>query len=42
MSTETIKRYDHDFPYLTEGKLVAHGIDDLQVNTGFVTYRDER
>jgi len=36
------ERYDHDSPYLAEGKLVPHGIYDLQANTGFVTHRDER
>jgi hypothetical protein len=34
---ESLKRYDHDFPYLAEGKLVPHGIYDLHANTGFVT-----
>lgn len=34
---EPLKRYDHDFPHLAEGKLVPHGIYDLQANTGFVT-----
>jgi len=34
---EPLKRYDHDFPYLAEGKLVPHGIYDLHANTGFVT-----
>jgi len=32
-----LKRFDHDFPHLAEGKLVPHGIYDLQANTGFVT-----
>jgi len=26
---EPLKRYDHDFPHLAEGKLVPHGIYDL-------------
>jgi hypothetical protein len=34
---EPLKRYDHDFPYLAEGKLVPHGIYDLHANPGFVT-----
>jgi hypothetical protein len=34
---EPLKRYDHDFPYLAEGKLVPHGIYDLHPNPGFVT-----
>jgi hypothetical protein len=34
---EPLKRYDHDFPYLAEGKLVPHGIYDLKANTGYVT-----
>jgi hypothetical protein len=32
-----LKRYDHDFPYLAEGKLVPHGIYDINANEGFVT-----
>lgn len=32
-----MKRFDHDFPYLAEGKVTPHGIYDLQANTGFLT-----
>lgn len=32
-----LKRFDHDFPHLAEGKVVPHGIYDLQSNKGFVT-----
>jgi hypothetical protein len=32
-----LKRFDHDFPHLAEGKVVPHGIYDLQLNKGFVT-----
>jgi hypothetical protein len=34
---EPLKRYDHDFPCLADGKVVPHGIYDLQANRGFVT-----
>ena len=29
--------YDHDYPHLGEGKVIPHGIFDLQKNTGFIT-----
>lgn len=32
-----LKRFDHDFPYLADGKVVPHGIYDLQANSGFIT-----
>lgn len=32
-----LQRFDHDFPHLAEGKIVPHGIYDLQLNKGFVT-----
>jgi hypothetical protein len=31
------KSYDHDFPNLGTGKVIPHGIYDLQFNQGFVT-----
>ena len=31
------KSYDHDFPNLGEGKVIPHGIYDLQTNQGFIT-----
>jgi Rhodopirellula transposase DDE domain len=34
---QALKRFDHDFPYLAEGKVVPHGIYDLQNNSGFLT-----
>ena len=34
---ESLKRFDHDFPHLAEGKVVPHGIYELQANSGFVT-----
>jgi hypothetical protein len=34
---EPLKRYDHDFPYLAEGKLVTHGSYDIKAKEGFVT-----
>lgn len=33
----SLKRFDHDFPYLADGKVVPHGIYDLQKNSGFIT-----
>jgi hypothetical protein len=29
--------YDHDYPHLGEGKVIPHGIYDLQKNKGFIT-----
>lgn len=34
---EPLKRFDHDFPYLAEGRVVPHGIYDLHNNSGFIT-----
>jgi hypothetical protein len=34
---EPLQRYDHDFLHLAEGKVVPHGIYDLQKNTGHIT-----
>ena len=34
---EPLKRFDHDFPHLAEGKVVPHGIYEQQANSGFVT-----
>lgn len=35
--TEAVKVYDHDYEYLSEGKVVPHGIYDLQANRGYVS-----
>lgn len=32
-----IKVYDHDYEYLAEGKIVPHGIYDLQANKGYIS-----
>lgn len=32
-----IKVYDHDYEYLSEGKVVPHGIYDLQANEGYIS-----
>jgi hypothetical protein len=32
-----LKRFDHDFPHLAEGRVVPHGIFDLNFNKGFIT-----
>lgn len=31
------KVFDHDYPHLSEGKVIPHGIFDLKENKGFVT-----
>ncbi len=33
---EVINVYDHDFPYLSEGTIIPHGIYDIQKNTAFI------
>lgn len=35
--TESIKVLDHDYEHLSEGKVIPHGIYDLQANKGYVT-----
>lgn len=35
--TQTIRVYDHDYEYLTVGKVIAHGIYDLHTNTGYLS-----
>jgi len=35
--TEAIKVYDHDYEHLSEGKVIPHGIYDLQANKGYVS-----
>ncbi len=32
-----IKVYDHDYTHLSEGKVIPHGIYDLQRNEGYIT-----
>lgn len=34
---EAIKVYDHDYEHLSEGKVIPHGIYDLQANKGYVS-----
>ena len=36
-STAPIKVYDHDYHYLSEGKVIPHGIYDLQLNKGYIS-----
>ena len=33
---ETLKVYDHDFPHLAKGKIIPHGIYDLQKNNALI------
>ena len=35
--TEPLKVYDHDYQHLSEGKVIPHGIYDLQANKGYVS-----
>jgi hypothetical protein len=35
--TESIEVYDHDYEHLSEGKVIPHGIYDLQANTGYIS-----
>ena len=32
-----VKVYDHDYTHLAEGKVIPHGIYDLQSNKGYIT-----
>lgn len=35
--THSVKVYDHDYEHLSEGKVIPHGIYDLQANKGYVS-----
>ncbi|WP_375562297.1 ISAzo13 family transposase [Bernardetia sp. OM2101] len=35
-SQEPIKVYDHDYSHLSEGKVIPHGIYDMQANIGYI------
>jgi hypothetical protein len=35
--TQPVKVYDHDYEHLSEGKVIPHGIYDLQANKGYVS-----
>jgi len=35
--TEAVKVYDHDYEHLSEGKVIPHGIYDLQANKGYIS-----
>jgi hypothetical protein len=35
--TEAIKVFDHDYEYLSQGKVVPHGIYDMKANKGYVS-----
>jgi hypothetical protein len=35
--TQPIKVYDHDYEHLSEGKVIPHGIYDLQANKGYIS-----
>ncbi len=36
-ATETVTTFDHDFFSLADGKIVPHGIYDVQNNRGYLT-----
>ena len=36
-STSNIDVFDHDYDYLSEGKIIPHGIYDLQLNRGYIS-----
>jgi hypothetical protein len=36
-SQEPIKVYDHDYSYLSTGKIIPHGFYDLQANIGYIS-----
>lgn len=36
-ANQAIKVYDHDYDYLAQGKIIPHGIYDLQRNEGYVS-----
>jgi Rhodopirellula transposase DDE domain len=35
--TKAIQVYDHDYEHLSAGKVIPHGIYDLQTNTGYIS-----
>ena len=35
--TQALKVYDHDYEHLSEGKIIPHGIYDLQQNKGYIS-----
>jgi len=35
--TKAVKVYDHDYEYLSEGKVIPHGIYDMQANKGYIS-----
>lgn len=35
-----LKVYDHDYAHLSEGKVIPHGIYDLQANEGYISLGD--
>jgi hypothetical protein len=35
--TKALQVYDHDYEYLSEGKIIPHGIYDLQANKGYLS-----
>lgn len=38
--TKAVKVYDHDYEHLSEGKVIPHGIYDIQANKGYISIGD--
>ena len=36
-STDALEVFDHDYSYLSEGKVIPHGIFDIQLNEGYIS-----
>ena len=34
---QAVKVFDHDYPHLSQGKVIPHGIYDLKANTGYIS-----
>lgn len=37
LCTQAVKVYDHDYEHLSEGKVIPHGIYDVQANKGYIS-----
>lgn len=40
--TKAVKVYDHDYEHLSEGKVIPHGIYDIQANKGYISIGSSR
>ena len=39
-TTDNIDVFDHDYEYFSEGKVIPHGIYDLQLNKDYISIRN--